>query len=118
LLAQSADGDSAQIFKNLAIGINSRLHQKDSLRAADDISGAVRHNGKPQPLAWIFIPGTPFYAASDSNGVFELKGLPPGLYDIQAQYKATIKGPETLRDTVTNYPVGVFAQPVLLFDLK
>jgi hypothetical protein len=44
----------------------------------------VRCNNHPWMEAFINISPNPFYAVSDENGHFEIKGLPPGTYTLAA----------------------------------
>jgi len=45
-------------------------------------------NQHPWMKAFINVAANPFYAVSDSNGNFEIKGLPPGEYTIAAVHEA------------------------------
>jgi len=47
----------------------------------------VRCNNHPWMQAFINVVTNPFYAVSDSDGRFEIKGLPPGTYTIVADHE-------------------------------
>ncbi len=48
---------------------------------------AVRCNNHPWMNAFINVADSPFYAVSDPDGHFEIKGLPPGTYTIAALHE-------------------------------
>ena len=43
-------------------------------------------DGLPLPNIRVYLKGTEYSAISDSNGVFEIKGVPAGVYDVIAKY--------------------------------
>jgi plastocyanin len=45
---------------------------------------SVRCNNHPWMNAWVNVSASPFYAVSDADGHFEIKGLPPGTYTLTA----------------------------------
>jgi len=47
----------------------------------------VRCNNHPWMNAFINVSPNPFYAVSDENGHFEIKGLPPGTYTLVADHE-------------------------------
>jgi hypothetical protein len=47
----------------------------------------VKCNQHPWMRAYIYVMGHPFYAVSGEDGTFELKGLPPGKYEIEAVHE-------------------------------
>jgi len=55
-------------------------------------------NQHPWMKAFVNVAANPFYAVSDSNGNFEIKGLPPGEYTIAAVHEAA--GEQTQKITV------------------
>jgi plastocyanin len=59
----------------------------------------VRCNNHPWMNAFINVSATPFFAVSDAEGHFELRGLPPGDYTIGAVHEKL--GEKTLQVTVT-----------------
>jgi len=59
----------------------------------------VRCNNHPWMNAFINVSATPFFAVSDAEGHFELRGLPPGEYTIGAVHEKL--GEKTLQVTVT-----------------
>lgn len=48
----------------------------------------VKCNQHPWMKAYVNVAANPFYAVSDANGNFEIKGLPPGDYTIAAVHEA------------------------------
>ena len=44
----------------------------------------VRCNNHPWMQAFVNVSPNPFFAVSDENGHFEIKGLPPGTYTLVA----------------------------------
>jgi hypothetical protein len=52
--------------------------------AKPEIMMPVRCNNHPWMEAFINVAPSPFYAVSDENGHFEIKGLPPGTYTLAA----------------------------------
>ena len=55
-------------------------------------------NQHPWMKAFVNVSANPFYAISDANGNFEIKGLPPGEYTIAAVHEAA--GEQTQKITV------------------
>jgi plastocyanin len=55
-------------------------------------------NQHPWMKAYVNVAANPFYAVSDANGNFEIKGLPPGEYIIAAAHEAL--GEQTQKITV------------------
>lgn len=58
----------------------------------------VRCNNHPWMQAFINVVTSPFYAVSDADGHFEIKGLPPGTYTIVADHE--VLGQQTATVTV------------------
>jgi hypothetical protein len=52
-----------------------------------EVSIPVKCNQHPWMRAYIHVMSHPFYAVSDEDGKFELKGLPPGKYEIEAVHE-------------------------------
>ncbi|HEX3435511.1 MAG TPA: carboxypeptidase regulatory-like domain-containing protein [Pseudacidobacterium sp.] len=59
----------------------------------------VRCNNHPWMQAFINVVSNPFYAVSDTDGHFEIKGLPPGTYTIVADHE--VLGQQTATVTVS-----------------
>jgi len=59
----------------------------------------VRCNNHPWMNAFINVSATPYFAVSDADGHFELRGLPPGNYTIGAVHEKM--GEKTMQVTVT-----------------
>jgi plastocyanin len=58
----------------------------------------VRCNNHPWMNAFINVSPNPFYAVSDENGHFEIRGLPPGTYTLIADHE--VLGQQTTQVTV------------------
>jgi plastocyanin len=58
----------------------------------------VRCNNHPWMNAFINVSPNPFYAVSDENGHFEIRGLPPGTYTLVADHEEL--GQQTAQVTV------------------
>jgi plastocyanin len=58
----------------------------------------VRCNNHPWMEAFLNVVANPFYAVSDENGHFTIKGLPPGTYTIVADHE--VMGTQTATVTV------------------
>lgn len=52
-----------------------------------EVSIPVKCNQHPWMRAYIHVLSHPFYAVSGSDGGFEIKGLPPGKYEIEAVHE-------------------------------
>ena len=55
-------------------------------------------NQHPWMKAYVNVASNPFYAVSDANGMFAIKGLPPGEYTIAAVHEA--RGEQTQQISV------------------
>jgi plastocyanin len=64
----------------------------------------VRCNNHPWMNAFINVSPTPFFAVSDANGHFDLRGLPPGTYTIGAVHEKM--GEKTMQVTVGSNQVS------------
>jgi hypothetical protein len=53
-------------------------------------------NQHPWMKAYVNIAANPFYAISDADGKFEIKGLPPGEYTIAALHEAAGEKTQTI----------------------
>ncbi len=73
-------------------GMESRVFSQPELMMP------VRCNNHPWMQAFINVTTNPFYAVSDENGHFEIKGLPPGTYTIVADQE--VLGEQTATVTV------------------
>jgi plastocyanin len=58
----------------------------------------VRCNNHPWMNAFINVSATPFFAVSDANGHFDLRGLPPGVYTLGAVHEKL--GEKTMQVTI------------------
>jgi plastocyanin len=59
----------------------------------------VRCNNHPWMNAFVNVSATPYFAVSDADGRFELRGLPPGQYTLAAVHEKL--GEKTMQITVT-----------------
>jgi plastocyanin len=66
--------------------------------AQPELMMPVRCNNHPWMQAFINVSTNPFFAVSDENGHFEIKGLPPGTYTIVADHE--VLGQQTATVTV------------------
>ena len=73
-------------------GAESRVFSKPELMIP------VRCNNHPWMQAFINVVTNPFYAVSDAEGHFEIKGLPPGTYTLVADHE--VLGQQTATVTV------------------
>jgi hypothetical protein len=55
--------------------------------ATPELMIPVRCNNHPWMEAFINVAANPFYAVSDADGHFTIKGLPPGTYTIVADHE-------------------------------
>jgi hypothetical protein len=53
--------------------------------AREEVMIPVKCNQHPWMQAWIGVLAHPFYAVSGDDGTFQIKGLPPGDYEIEAR---------------------------------
>jgi hypothetical protein len=65
---------------------------------APEIMMPVRCNNHPWMNAFINVSATPFFAVSDSEGRFDISGLPPGTYTLAAVHEKL--GEQTVKLTV------------------
>ncbi len=63
-----------------------------------EIMMPVRCNHHPWMNAFINVADTPFFAVTDADGHFEIKGLPAGQYELAAVHEKL--GEQTMRVTV------------------
>ncbi len=64
----------------------------------------VRCNNHPWMNAFINVSPNPFYAVSDENGHFEIRGLPPGTYTVVADHEEL--GQQAMQVTVGSKQTG------------
>ena len=72
----------------------------------------VRCNNHPWMNAFINVSATPFFAVTDADGHFEIKGLPAGTYTLAAVHEKM--GEQTM--TVTVAPQKTGEGRLYLFD--
>jgi plastocyanin len=71
---------------------------------APEIMLPVRCNNHPWMNAFINVAATPFFAVSDADGRFEIKGLPAGTYTLGAVHEKL--GEQTMTVTVAAQEMG------------
>ena len=78
-----------QIGTNQTVDISEPPSDSGEMRtlATPELMIPVRCNNHPWMEAFINIVSNPFYAVSDSDGHFTIKGLPPGTYTIVADHE-------------------------------
>lgn len=96
---------------SLALGT---LHAQQTRRQTYTVRGEILSlvDGLPLPNIRVYLKGTDYNAVSDSAGVFRIKGVPAGAYDVIAKYPdfdATI-----LKDVVVPPP----ARKSFVFNLE
>jgi len=64
----------------------------------------VRCNNHPWMNAFVNVSATPFFAVTDKDGKFEIKGLPPGVYTIAAVHEKL--GEELMQVTIASQTVS------------
>ena len=67
--------------------------------ALEDVAIPVKCNQHSWMKAWVAVVKHPFFAVTDANGAFTIKGLPPGQYEVEAWHEKL--GSKTLQITVT-----------------
>jgi plastocyanin len=78
-----------QITTNQAVDISQPPNGPGEMRtlAAPELMVPVRCNNHPWMEAFINVTSTPFFAVSDADGHFTIRGLPPGTYTIVAAHE-------------------------------
>jgi len=84
---------------DISIGPRGQPLSKQFLRP--ELMIPVRCNNHPWMNAFINVSATPYFAVSDANGHFELRGLPPGNYVIGAVHE--IMGQKTMEVRVESH---------------
>jgi plastocyanin len=79
-------------------GTTQRIFPKPELMIS------VRCNNHPWMNAFINVSPNPFFAVSDENGHFEIRGLPPGTYTVVADHEEL--GQQTMMVTVGSKQTG------------
>lgn len=69
-------------------------------------------DGLPIADIEVYLKGTTLHATSDSNGVFVIRGVPPGAYDVVAKY------PDFDATILQNVQVPPRAQQTFVFNLE
>ncbi len=82
---------------DISMGPRGQPETKQFLKA--ELMIPVRCNNHPWMNAFINVSQTPFFAVSDANGHFDLRGLPPGTYTLAAVHEKL--GERTMQVTVT-----------------
>jgi plastocyanin len=97
MMPQVGGNQSVDISQPPKGGTTSRIFTKPELMIP------VRCNNHPWMQSFINVSDNPFFAVTDQNGHFEIKGLPPGTYTVAAVHEVlgektatvTVKGQQT-----------------------
>jgi plastocyanin len=91
-----------QISTNQAVDISQPPNGSPDMRTlpSPEIMIPVRCNNHPWMEAFINVASNPFFAVSDADGHFTIKGLPPGTYTVVAVHEKL--GQKTATVTVTS----------------
>jgi plastocyanin len=89
-----------QVSGNDAVDISEAPMSGNDIRVfhAPELMLPVRCNNHPWMQAFINVVSNPFFAVSDQDGHFSIKGLPPGTYTIVADHE--VLGQQTATVTV------------------
>lgn len=103
---RNSDGTMHNIHTIPAAGTNKEIDISEGPKGAPQVRSfpepeimmPVRCNNHPWMNAFINVSATPFFAVTDGNGHFEIKGLPAGTYTIAAVHEKM--GEQTMTVTV------------------
>lgn len=92
---RNSDGTMHNIHTIPAAGSNKEIDISQGPKGAPEVKSfaepeimmPVRCNNHPWMNAFINVSATPFFAVTDGNGHFEIKGLPAGTYTIAAVHE-------------------------------
>jgi len=103
---RNSDGTMHNIHTIPAAGTNKEIDISQGPKGAPEVKSfsqpeimmPVRCNNHPWMNAFINVSATPFFAVTDGNGHFEIKGLPAGTYTLAAVHEKM--GEQTMTVTV------------------
>jgi len=103
---RNSDGTMHNIHTIPAAGSNKEIDISQGPKGTPEVKSfvqpeimmPVRCNNHPWMNAFINVSATPFFAVTDGNGHFEIKGLPAGTYTIAAVHEKM--GEQTMTVTV------------------
>ncbi|GGG78883.1 carboxypeptidase regulatory-like domain-containing protein [Edaphobacter dinghuensis] len=103
---RNSDGTMHNIHTIPAAGTNKEIDISQGPKGTPEVKSfsepeimmPVRCNNHPWMNAFINVSATPFFAITDGNGHFEIKGLPAGTYTIAAVHEKM--GEQTMTVTV------------------
>jgi plastocyanin len=93
-----AGNQAVDVSQAPAGGANQPVDQRSF--AKPELMMPVRCNNHPWMQAFINVQANPFFAVSDADGHFTIKGVPPGTYTIAADQE--VAGEKTATVTVTS----------------
>src|ERR1700759_2095466 len=95
-----------QIMSNQAVDISQPPNGAGEMRTlpTPELMIPVRCNNHPWMEAFINVAPSPFFAVSDADGHFTIRGLPPGTYTIVAVHEKL--GQQTATVTVNSKTVN------------
>jgi len=109
--------------KEFNTGLPSKGMKVEKLFGTAEVGIMLKCDVHPWEKMWIAVLGHPFYSVTDDKGQFEIKGLPPGKYTIEAWQEncrealreIEIAGPST---TTLDFEVEVGRRGVTVWELK
>jgi plastocyanin len=109
---RNSDGTMHNIHTMPTVAANQEINVSQGAQGAPQIKELsqpelmmpVRCNNHPWMNAFINISATPFFAVTDTNGHFEIKGLPAGTYTLGAVHEKM--GEQTMTVTIKPHATG------------
>lgn len=109
---RNSDGTMHNIHTMPTVAENAPVNVSQEARGAPEtkrfdapeLMMPVRCNNHPWMNAFINVSATPFFAVTDAEGKFEIKGLPAGTYTLAAVHEKL--GEQTMTMTVTAQETG------------
>ena len=103
---RNSDGTMHNIHTMPSVAANKEIDVSQGPKGASEVRNflqpevmmPVRCNNHPWMNAFINVSATPFFAVTDANGHFELKGLPAGTYTVAVVHEKM--GEQTMTITV------------------
>jgi hypothetical protein len=82
-----------QPFNESLFGGEERTHRFSAV----EVAILLQCNVHPQMRAWACVVDNPYFAVTGADGAFEIRGLPPGEYAVEAWHEDHGKAKTTLR---------------------